>query len=129
MERPRPNKFALFLLTLIVVFQPMVSFALTLPGQHVGTSSNAPVMEDCPKAISFGAATDQADEKCEGMTLESCSLATSQGNCGLSTILLPAGEFKQVIQSTSDQLPIAVEGDYRSIILDTLTPPPNTSIA
>lgn len=129
MERSRPNKFALFLLTLIVVFQPMVSFAVTLPGQHVGIASNAPVMEDCPKAISFGAATDQTDEKCGGMTLESCSLAISLGNCGLSTVLLPAGEFKQVIQSTPDQLPIAVEGNYRSIILDTLTPPPNTSIA
>lgn len=131
MERSRPNTFALLLLTLMVVFQPMMSFAMAWPAQHSDASSGGyeRVMEDCPKGMSVGSSSGRSDNQCGGMTLESCSLAISQGNCGLSTVLFPVGEFKQIIQPLPDRPLLIIKGDYRSIVLDTLTPPPNLQLA
>jgi hypothetical protein len=125
LERSRAKKLALLLLIIMVIFQPMVSFAVTFSEQHLQTSlgEQASVMDDCcPKDTSMCT----SGEQCESMTLKSCLLAISLGDCGLLAVFLPVGELSQELHPESDQPSIALDSGYRSIVLDTLTPPPNS---
>lgn len=110
MFRPIVPKAIITLLLLIMVIQPVLAL-----GQFAKDTAETH--------------THLCDMACGDMTPADCAVAANQGSCGTAPcVLVSETEYVQV-QSPSKLFRLPPHEGYLSIILDTLTPPPNSSKA
>lgn len=132
MGHPLPRKSMLLLIAMFLVIQPMLVVAQVLPGQ-VGHSPEQPMaaMEHCPSSSAepLQSGSQETEESCAGgMSLQDCSLAANQGSCTPPLTALIPGGITPDTRLTSGQAFSNRDNRYRSVVLDTLTPPPNSSL-
>ncbi|MEA1079220.1 hypothetical protein [Marinobacter qingdaonensis] len=125
------HKAVVRLLLLALVIQPLFALGLT----HVESDQTLPQgthvmnMGDCGIDAGDNDASGRRSVICNDMTSADCTLAANVGSCiaGLSAVFL-----RNVVMPTSsfsDTNSLYSRDRYLSIILDTLTPPPNSSKA
>tara|TARA_R100001039_G_C1837082_1_gene99114 strand:- start:1126 stop:1557 length:432 start_codon:yes stop_codon:yes gene_type:complete len=120
-------KALLNLLLLIMAIQPVLAF-----GQFTADRAEPPArfgqmaMVDC-----WGASTDglsEQDMACGDMASTDCAIAANQGSCGAMLSALVSEKAALPVQCSSDPTPLRPREVYLSVILDTLTPPPDFSV-
>jgi len=143
LTRTFTRKALLILLAFMAALQPLLALGETSMGQAEDQSVSAPVvMMDC---LSKNGLSDseqpphpQADDQqagqpsdmaCGGMSAQDCALAASLGSCSALVVMMPPEGSKTTAFSVTHQTSPRPHDGYQSIVLDTLTPPPNTSIA
>jgi len=113
-------KALLNLLLLIMAIQPVLAF-----GQFTADRAEPPArfgqmaMVDC-----WGASTDGLSEQ----DMACGDIAANQGSCGAMLSALVSEKAALPVQCSSDPTPLRPREVYLSVILDTLTPPPDFSV-
>lgn len=125
------HKAVINLLLLIMAMQPVLAF-----GQFTAETTEPPswsgemaMMGCCDTGLARTAGHSEDDVACGDMASADCVLAANLGSCGtMLSALVPekAGAPRQSASSATHVHPL---DSYLSIILDTLTPPPNASKA
>ena len=129
MPRSKTHKAIINLLLVIMLMQPVLVI-----GQHItGTMDSADplaqmtIMECCDTTLAGTNGYPEQDMACSDMAPADCAFAVNQGGCGnLQSVLAPEKAVVP-IQSSSDHTCIPLHAGYLSVVLDTLTPPPNSS--
>jgi len=138
LTRTFTRKALLILLAFMAALQPLLAVGETSVGQTEEQSVRAPVVVmDClsKNSHSFSEqsqhyqAGQPSDMACGGMSAQDCALAASLGSCSALVVMVPPEGSKTTAFSVTHQTSPRPHDGYQSIVLDTLTPPPNTSIA
>ncbi|WP_166255179.1 hypothetical protein [Marinobacter salicampi] len=121
------------LITIFLVVQPIFAFAQVMP-------DNTQVMPDNPMspvaakeasnshahAMHSATAVDMEEGMaCGGMAQQDCSIASSGACSGLFSALV-SQDLLASFRLTSDQVPSVGHHRYISVVLDSLTPPPDS---
>jgi len=118
------------LLLLIMAIQPVLAF-----GQFTTETTQSPSWSDevmmgcCDSGLTSTAGQSEKDSACGDMASADCALAASLGSCGAMLSALISEKDYPPAQSSSGSTLLHTLDGYLSIILDTLTPPPNSSKA
>ncbi len=137
------RKVLLILLAFMAALQPLLALGETSMGQMEEPSVSAPVVVmDCLSKNSHSSSEQtqhhQADDQqpgqpsgmaCGSMSAQDCTLAASLGSCSALVVMMPPEGSKTPAFSATHQIAPRPHDGYQSIVLDTLTPPPNASIA
>lgn len=121
----------LFLLLLVVVMQPVMVFGDLLgdtPESHAATDGME-LMGCCNDNSFLLSSLSNAGMECGEMTPTDCALIASLGGCGNAVSALSIAAAGLPAEMKTDLGPSHPTAGYLSIILDTLTPPPNASKA
>src|SRR5690606_25819548 len=114
----------IFLLLLALAVQPVVAAGQIM--EHA-PESESPVMMDCCEGELHSHSGH--DMPCHNMMSADCASAAGLGSCGSAVFaLIPEGP-ELPAQMITRPKPLHPHDAYFSIILDTLTPPPNSSKA
>ena len=112
MTRTFTRKALLILLALMAALQPLLALGETSMGQANDQQPGQP-----------------SDMACGSMSAQDCTLAASLGSCSALVVMVPPEGNNTPAFSTTHQTSPRPHDGYQSIVLDTLTPPPNASIA
>jgi hypothetical protein len=119
------------LLLLIMAIQPVLAF-----GQFTADATEPParfsqmaMMDCCNADLASTNGHLEQNMACGDMASADCAVAATQGNCGTVLCALVSEKAVAPVQSLSDPAHRRPHEGYLSIILDTLTPPPNSSKA
>lgn len=130
------RKILVALLLLITALPSAMVFGQVTPGDRKMDlpASQMASMNCCKGDISAAHEhTDtghpEGDMACGDMTKANCAVAASLGNCGSALTALAPEKNGMALQLSSTMKLCHYGTSYLSIILDTLTPPPNTSKA
>ncbi len=114
-----------------MVIQPMLAL-----GQFTKDASESPThlgdmaFMSCHSAdLASIEGQSERDVACGDMTPADCAVAANQGSCGTAPCALVSEAGYVQVQSPSKLSRLHPHEGYLSIILDTLTPPPNSSKA
>lgn len=113
-----------------MAIQPVLAF-----GQFTTETTQSPswagevMMGCCDSGLTSTAGHSEKDAACGDMTSADCALAASLGSCGAMLSALISEKDYPPAQSSSGSTHLHTLDGYLSIILDTLTPPPNSSKA
>lgn len=131
MPRSITPKALVNLLLLIMAIQPVLAFA-----QFTADATEPPArfsqlatMDCCNAGLALNNGRSEQNMVCGDMASADCAVAATQGNCGTMLCALVSVKAVAPVQSLSDPARFPPHEGYISIILDTLTPPPNTSKA
>ena len=131
MPRSITPKALVNLLLLIMAIQPVLAF-----GQFTTETTQSPsrfdevmIMGCCDSGLTSTAGHSEKDAACGDMASADCALAASLGSCGAMLSALVSEKDYPPAQSSSGSTLLHTLDGYLSIILDTLTPPPNSSKA
>jgi hypothetical protein len=119
------------LLLLIMAIQPVLAFgqftADTLePPAHF---SQMATMDCCSAGFAGTNGHSEQGMACGDMASADCAVAANQGSCGAMLCALVSEKAVAPVQYLSDPACRRPHEGYLSVILDTLTPPPNSSKA
>tara|TARA_B100000214_G_scaffold162695_2_gene116640 strand:- start:282 stop:665 length:384 start_codon:yes stop_codon:yes gene_type:complete len=125
------HKAIINLLLLIMAMQPVLAL-----GQFTSESSEPSARSSqmgpmaCVDTMLAGTTEHLAQEmSCDNMASADCLLAAQQGNCGtVPSVLVPERTNLPAPTATAPAQLHPLDG-YLSVILDTFTPPPNSSKA
>jgi hypothetical protein len=120
----------LTLLLLVITMQPVLAFGQILDNRSESSSVSSPAMMECCQS-GVHTSSDNATHGmiCGDMTSTDCTLAASLGNCGSAVSALASETTGLSAQTATGPRYLHPHDGYLSIILDTLTPPPNSSKA
>lgn len=123
----------MLLIGLLMVIQPLFVVAQSLPDHTQNHSmEQRMVTMACCSGHELSMPSDQLSSNQAGMTcgdipLQDCSLAANQGSCTPPLAALIPGGVTPDTRLTAGQRFSNRDNGYRSVVLDTLTPPPNSS--
>ncbi|MBL3826038.1 MULTISPECIES: hypothetical protein [unclassified Marinobacter] len=119
------------LLVLIIAMQPLLAFGqfTTETTQSPSWSDEVMIMGCCDSGLTSTAGHPEKDAACGDMASADCALAASLGSCGAMLSALVSEKDYPPAQSSSGSTLLHTLDGYLSIILNTLTPPPNSSKA
>ncbi|MDC8454723.1 MULTISPECIES: hypothetical protein [Marinobacter] len=131
MPRSITPKAIVNLLLLIMVIQPVLAFGQFTADatEHPARFSQLATMDCCNAGLASNNGRSEQNMACGDMTSVDCAIAANQGNCGTMLCALVSEKAVAPVQSLSDPAHRRPHEGYLSIILDTLTPPPNSSKA
>lgn len=118
------------LLVLIIAMQPLLAFGqfTTETTQSPSWSDEVMIMGCCDSGLTSTAGQPEKDAACGDMASADCALAASLGSCAMLSALVSEKDYPPAQSSSGSTLLHTLDG-YLSIILNTLTPPPNSSKA
>lgn len=118
------------LLVLIIAMQPLLAFGqfTTETTQSPSWSDEVMIMGCCDSGLTSTAGHPEKDAACGDMASADCALAASLGSCAMLSALVSEKDYPPAQSSSGSTLLHTLDG-YLSIILNTLTPPPNSSKA
>ncbi|WP_148863293.1 hypothetical protein [Marinobacter fonticola] len=120
------------LLLLIMAMQPVLAFGqFKADPTEPSLKAHQVAMTDCCDNTGLDTTTAhlEQDMACGDMATADCALAANLGSCGGMLSVLVPEKADLPAQSSSGPAHHRPRGGYLSIILDTLTPPPNSSKA
>lgn len=125
------HKAVVNLLLLIMAMQPVLAFGqfTTEPTDTHSRAKQMAMMACCDDGLHELSGHSEQDMACGAMTSADCTLAASLGNCGAVLCALVPEKAGAPTQSAASAMHLHFLDGYLSIILDTLTPPPNSSKA
>lgn len=139
MTRTFTRKALLMLLAFMAALQPLLAVGETSMGQ---TEEQSVVTMSCLSKNSHSSSEQsqhhQTDDQqpgqpsemaCGSMSAQDCTLAASLGSCSSLIVIMPSEGSKTPAFSVTHQTSPRPHDGYQSIVLDTLTPPPNASIS
>lgn len=131
MPRSIVRQTVINLLMLIMAMQPVLAFGqfTTETAESPSWSDEMAMMGCCDTGLASTAGYSEDDVVCGDMASADCALAASLGSCGAMLSALVSEKDNLPAQSSSGSTLFHTHDAYLSIILDTLTPPPNSSKA
>lgn len=125
------HKAVINLLLLIMAMQPVLAFGqfTTEPTDAHSRADQMAMMACCDDGLHELSGHSEQDMACGGMASADCTLAASLGSCGAMLFALVPEKAGAPTQPVTSLKPLHPHDSYLSIILDTLTPPPNSSKA
>lgn len=125
------HKAVINLLLLIMAMQPVLAFGqFTAETTEPSFRADQMAMMDCCDAgLHDLSGHSKQDMTCGDMASADCTLAASSGSCGAMLFALVPEKTAAPTQSAASATHLHPLDGYLSIILDTLTPPPNSSKA
>lgn len=120
-----------YLLLIIMVMQPVLAFGqVTLnPAGTPLRAEQATMMDCCKGGLHTPSSRSDQTMTCGDLTSADCALAASLGNCGSAVSALASEKATMTARPVTSLKHLQPQEGYLSIILDTLTPPPNSSKA
>ena len=114
-----------------MAIQPVLAFGqITADTTEPPAPSGNMALMDCYSAdLARAEGHPERDVACGDMTSSDCVVAVNQGTCGTAPCVLVSEKGFVRVQSPSNVSRLRPHEGYLSIILDTLTPPPNSSKA
>lgn len=131
MSRSIVRQIVTNLLVLIIAMQPLLAFGqfTTEITEPPSWSNEMAMMGCCDTGLASPAGHPEDDAVCGDMASADCALAANLGSCGaMLSALVSEKDYLSAQPSSGSKLLHALDG-YLSVILDTLTPPPNSSKA
>ncbi|MEH6563093.1 MAG: hypothetical protein V7713_16860 [Marinobacter sp.] len=125
------HKAVINLLLLIMAMQPVLAFGqfTTEPTDAHSRADQMAMMACCDDGLRELSEHSEQDMACGDMASADCTLAASLGNCSAMLFGLVPEKAGAPTQPVTSLTPFHLHDSYLSIILDTLTPPPNASKA
>lgn len=120
-----------YLLLIIMVMQPVLAFGqVTLsPSGTPLRAEQATMMDCCKGGLHTPSSHSDQTMACGDMTSADCAFAASLGNCGSAMSALAPEKATMAALLVASLEHFQPQEGYLSVILDTLTPPPNSSKA
>lgn len=130
MPHPIIHKAVINLLLLTMAMQSVLAFGQTAveTTEPPSRAHQMAIMDCCDTGLHGNTGHSEQYMVCGDMASVDCTLATSMGSCGAMLSALVSEKDNMPAQSSCPTRLHPHDG-YLSIILDTLTPPPNSSKA